>query len=158
MKICRRCGENKSVDDYYKHDQMADGHLNICKECIKKSANEHRQKNIYKIRAYDVARGKLPARKKKRSEIASKRRREVFGYQKGHNAVIRAIRKGKLERSNTCQVCGKQGKTEGHHDNYSESLHVVWLCVECHRQYHRGKTERADKVREIVKMMLSIGA
>ena len=158
MKICRRCGESKNIDDYYRHSQMADGHLNICKECIKKSAGENRIKNIDKIRAYDKKRSSLPHRKDLRVMITKKRRIEVKNYERVHNAVTRAIERGQIKRSNTCQVCGKQEKTEGHHDDYNNSLHVIWLCPECHRQYHMGKTERADKVREIVKMMLSIGA
>lgn len=34
-KACRRCGEVKALTDYYVHNQMKDGHLNICKTCKK---------------------------------------------------------------------------------------------------------------------------
>jgi hypothetical protein len=51
-KICRRCNKEKPIDDFYKHSEMSDGHLNICKECILKYAKKHHQQNKDKIREY----------------------------------------------------------------------------------------------------------
>jgi hypothetical protein len=35
MKICFKCSLEKSLDDFYKHKKMADGHLNKCISCTK---------------------------------------------------------------------------------------------------------------------------
>lgn len=137
---------------------MADGHLNICKDCVKQRVELYREKNIDGIRAYDRERGKSKERQALRSQITLKRRREVSGYQKCHNAVIRAIKQGIIYRSNTCQSCGSQKKIEAHHTDYTQALKVVWLCPVCHKEYHLGKTEKAERIRTLVDIMVQIKA
>jgi hypothetical protein len=47
---------------------------------------------------------------------------------------MRAIREGALTRK-TCEVCGDP-KSEGHHEDYSKPLDVVWLCRWHHTLAH----------------------
>ena len=156
MKICRECGRELPLSEFYTHSEMLDGHLNKCKECVKKRVSRHRENHIDEIRKYDRERGKTEKRQLMRSKITRRRRHSVDGYQKSHNAIIRAIAGGKLIRSNTCQVCGKQCKTEAHHFDYHLSLKVIWLCAACHRQYHTGKTARAEHIRKVINLMIDI--
>lgn len=35
-KVCFKCGKIKSIDEFYKHPKMKDGHFNKCKSCVYK--------------------------------------------------------------------------------------------------------------------------
>ena len=44
MKVCKKCGVTKPLDDFYKMVGMRDGHRNECKACnLKAKADRHRR-------------------------------------------------------------------------------------------------------------------
>lgn len=161
-KTCFKCGELKCLTLYYKHAQMADGHLNKCKECTKKDVREYRVENLDKVMAYDRNR----PNKDERRESNNKRnlskyknceeyRVRVLQSRSEHskrnphkkyaaNAVNNAIRDGKITRPDTCTHCGDKGiPIEGHHWSYLEEnwLDVIWLCIPCHGKEHARLNE-----------------
>lgn len=134
MKVCRRCGENKDLSKYYVHSGMSDGYLNICKTCTKVRVTAHRESNLDTIRAYDRSRG---CRQTK--EDLQKYRCDNPQKDKAHAMCARAIKTHKLIKCECMFDC--IGKVEGHHNDYSRPLSVVWLCPHHHKRYHKYKND-----------------
>ena len=134
-KVCFKCNIEKPLDEFYKHSQMLDGHVNKCKSCNLNDVHEHRLKNIDKIREYDRERAKNPERAKKAAEVSERWRKADKRRTQCHNAVTRAIRKGVLTAENCCK-CGAE-KTYAHHESYDRPLDVQWYCQPCHKQRHK---------------------
>lgn len=155
-KVCRGCGRKLPISEFYAHPMMADKHLNFCKECIKAKASANRERHLDRVREYDRERGKTEKRKEQRRAEAKKRNDEVPGYRAAHLALLRAVKKGIVYKPEACQVCGRKCHPEAHHKDYVDKLNVVWLCRQCHSQYHQGKTERARAIQRAVDSMFRV--
>lgn len=51
---------------------------------------------------------------------------------KAHVILHRAINSGKIIRPKNCSQCSKECKVDGHHEDYSKPLEVIWICRACH--------------------------
>jgi len=54
-----------------------------------------------------------------------------------HAFVCRQVRLGRIIRPKTCSQCGLGGRIEGHHEDYSKPLEIIWLCQKCHSALRR---------------------
>lgn len=150
MKVCKKCGLEKDLSEFYKKPKMADGHLNHCITCVKAYEKDRRAKVADHLKAYEKARMNLPHRVQARKEYAQtvvgkaahKRANDAYSkrYPMAYASRIivgNAIKSGKLVKATSCSECGSTEKIEGHHDNYLEPLNVRWLCESCHKEWHR---------------------
>lgn len=132
MKKCFKCGEVKPLSDFYKHKQMADGHLNKCKICNKKDVRANRKDKIDYYREYDRNRGS-----RQTNEYLRNYRNEYPMKYAAHIMVGNAVRDGRIIKKHTCEHCGlKTENIHGHHDDYAKPLVVRWLCPPCHKEWH----------------------
>lgn len=134
MKKCFKCNKYKKITLFYKHKQMADGHLGKCKKCFSEACRDNRRKNIAYYKAYDLARNKTKARRLLRSIRKKKHIRESPGKWKAWHKVTNAIRDGRLFKE-PCVKCGSK-KVEAHHHDYRKPLDIKWLCLIHHREEH----------------------
>jgi hypothetical protein len=137
QKTCIKCEVLKDITCFYKHKMMSDGHLGKCKECCKKDQLATRNANLEYYREYDRRRSLEHDRKEQYLNKTRRMRDDHQGMQKAHNAVARALAKGSLIRPDKCSRCEAVEYIQGHHDDYSKPMEIMWLCPLCHANRHK---------------------
>ncbi len=133
-KTCRDCGIEKSLDEFYVHAQMADGHLNKCKACVRERIRLFRFNNPDHISEIDKARND---RRKADPEFRAKRRVYLSNYRTSERMRAHAIAES-LPRPSQCSSCHIRPAEHAHHPDYSKPVEVIWLCVRCHQRLHHS--------------------
>lgn len=141
MRACTKCGEQKPLDQFYKHPFGKDGRQSKCAECTKADVRANRQERIEYYRAYERQRARQPHRVEARRVYASENpvRMPEQDPQKrvARTALGNAVRDGKLSKPPHCEVCSTpDDKLHGHHDDYAKPLDVIWCCTACHALIH----------------------
>lgn len=68
----------------------------------------------------------------KRKEYTKEYDRKNPEKKKARNLLNSAIRWKGFPKGDKCDLCGIKGKVDGHHDDYSKPLKVLWVCRDCH--------------------------
>ncbi len=132
-KLCSKCGIERELSCFYRHEETADGLRPECKECCRKYhqaywKSKKGKETLQKYRQSNA--GKETQRK------ADQKRRLLSPQKiKARRIVSHAIRDGKLIRPSHCESCSKKRFVEAHHKDYSKPLVVNWLCKECHKEW-----------------------
>ena len=147
-KPCFKCGQTKSIDEFYRHPQMADGHLNKCKDCTRADVLGNRNKKAERYRRYDRFRYYRDGAEHRGSSNWKNKHPDLarmsglrWSMNNPHKkaastAVNNAVRDGRISKE-PCRVCGCADNIQAHHPDYSKPLDVVWLCVKHHAEEHR---------------------
>lgn len=133
QKTCFKCGRLLSLDQFYRHPQMLDGHLNKCRECARSDARQNRRRRIDYYRQYDHARRAQPQRVEARKTYVQRQRVDEPLKHRARTMAGNALRDGRLRRE-PCHFCGATDQIEMHHPDYRFPLRVYWLCRRCHRK------------------------
>jgi len=77
------------------------------------------------------------------NEVARKTYKKHKDMAAARNSVRRHVSAGNISKPSSCEICGSSPKRiEGHHEDYSKPLEVVWCCKNCHRKLDRKRRER----------------
>ncbi|MCE3086595.1 hypothetical protein LXE06_06140 [Yersinia enterocolitica] len=134
MITCNKCHIEQPVDNYYPRNR-------VCKKCTKARVSEYQRgdgkkiHNISSIKYNKTDKGRIAAKKAEVNYSNNHRERKL-----AHWAVRRAIKKGKLERIDSCESCRSPCHPQAHHCDYTKPLEVMWLCQSCHVEWHKNNT------------------
>jgi len=124
---CPRCDEPMIVTE-----SMCRSRSYTCAPCMVKYVSEYIDRNREKKREWNRAYSKRNSHKMAAKTRAYRNRNPE--KKKAWQDVQTALRNGTLKRE-PCEVCGKE-KAHAHHDDYTKTLDVIWLCHQHHMARH----------------------
>lgn len=125
-KVCRRCGRTLPITEFYAHPQMGDGHLNICKECIK-AEMRMRYNDKSKDQSF-VEKERIRGREKyQRLGYANKRTAANLEKSEKYKGLRDARDRFKFHSSEYVEL---------HHWNYNDLDLVICLDKRLHKRVH----------------------
>ena len=148
MKRCPRCKEIKLPEAFCVDHSRPKGRGIVCKVCDANLKKEYYRKNAERIKKVTSAYAKTPKGKK----IAIKKKLKQLELHpersRAHMIVSNAIARGDIQRI-PCIVCGDP-KSEGHHQDYSKPLDVLWLCILHHRVIEKKSIYTQDQYNLVI--------
>jgi len=133
MKTCFKCGIEKPLIEFYVHKEMADGHLNKCKDCTKSDVSKKHIENS-KSKEYVEKERKRGRQKYHRLYVGTSKSKKhsnlkwEFKYPEKRKASLASQRIKKPFEG-----------AEKHHWSYNDEHFkcVIWLSKKHHMKAHR---------------------
>jgi len=138
MKICFKCNQEKELSEFYKHKQMADGHLNKCKACTKADTAKTQEKINADPELYE----KEKARHREKYHRLGYKDLHQPDYENKKKIIETYVNKfpeKKLAKNASSKMTAPFEKAEKHHWSYNENHYkdVIWLSTKDHNKAHR---------------------
>jgi hypothetical protein len=148
---CKECRKTKNRRWYNEHKEFANAKARRYHETHTETQNENARR-YHATHREECREMNLAYRKKKREQFRLRSNNyyathcaEILHknkvYRVLHHAelyargvLLRAVRKGDVVRPCTCSLCGIECVPDGHHEDYSKPLDVIWVCKTCHRR------------------------
>lgn len=125
-KRCSGCKLTLPIANFYANKSTRDGFGGECKTC------------------HD-ARAKTDSGKETRKRVARTQRAKHPEKERARTALRHAVRDGKITKE-PCRYCGDL-RSQGHHEDYSKPLDVIWVCDPCHKTiFHPKERENPNAV------------
>lgn len=135
-RLCKDCERMRPLELLCSNATSVAGRMNLCKECASsRERKKYRQNPKLKYERTEAYR-KTERGKQVKQKTYTNMWAKYPEKMKARVAVGYAVRSGKLIKPTLCPRCGKAGRIEGHHPDYSKSLEVLWLCSYCHKGEH----------------------
>ncbi len=147
MKKCFKCNEVKSLNEFYKHQYMKDGHLNKCKECAKKDARVRTVPRVCQVCSKDFMTwqseinrgGGITCSRECYYKRSQSLLDEKFAVKDNYFTVHKWVYKN-MGKADHCSLCGITEAPAFHWSNksgeYKQDLSDWWsLCAKCHHAY-----------------------
>jgi len=120
----------------------------VLNERLRKRYHEDIEKSRDQARKRAVKYRATQEYKEKKNEYDRSYRKTQSEKARARGKVKYAISMGYLRRPNICEWCSNEGKIHAHHEDYSKSLCVIWVCDTCHLSYHKSQKFHAERLSE----------
>ncbi len=123
MKTCKKCGQTKPLEDFYKESRVKDGRQARCKTCHIKATEKYRKENPEIYRAASLKHWHSLNEKKKQER-----------WIKRYGITAKEYDKLLKQQNNVCKICKQKCKTKKFlsvdHCHSTGKIRGL-LCVKC---------------------------
>lgn len=139
-KPCSACKIPKELSEFHKDKQRKDGLNPRCKACSKTRNAKLYKENKEHINKINAKYRKTKAGKESFKKTKNKQIEKYPNADKARREFRVQVNNGNIRNPGYCSKCPSAKNIQGHHDDYSKPLDVRWLCIKCHRLWHKTNT------------------